>query len=365
MKLKIIKMTSKFGNFFIAKIDGKRLEKLSRVDVRQLFNEHDSTGLQRKIFRAKVINIAEFIDTSYSIFPGSLILMVNRKVKFNILEDEIEINENEEKLFTILDGQHRIAAFAESKNSFDVVVSIFHDLPQFKMVELFKVVNTTQSPINPNLADELEVELPIMTPEKFSILVIKRLNYDVNSPFHNKIKMYGEMNEDYQNPKTLSLHQFHIELVDKLYRSVKYYHTLKDILFTSDSFESSIEKIENIILPNEKKYIFWKYYKIESIERTCNIINTYFSVISDLLPIDWNSDDSLIFKTVGFRALMRILEDTYEYAIKIRSFKYDDIYKLLEPLKKIDGTLNSEVYKGSSYSLATYIYNDLYKLIKW
>lgn len=363
MRLSVVKVHNQLGNFYLTKIDGKLLEKLSKVDVRQLINEKDSTGLQRNLYRNKVINISEYIDTSYSVFPSSIVVMVNKGVKFNVQDNSIEFDSKEEKLFTIIDGQHRIAAFADSNKSFDVVVSIFDNLSKFQMVELFRVINTTQSALNPNLGDELEVDIPVFTPEKFSVKVIKKLNYDYDSPFFDKIKMYNEIRKDKVNKKSLSLHQFNVELIDKIYRSVKYYHSLKDYLLIDKNFDLSISKIETLMQQNGDKYIFWKYYKTKNIDRLALLLKTYFNVIKRLIPEDWENENGLMFKSVGFRAFMKLFTDVYKKGYEDKSFKTEYLYELMKPINKLDGKLNTRYYRGSSYSVANQVYDDLYRLI--
>ena len=61
---------------------------------------------------------------------------------------------------------------------------------------------------------------------------------------------------------------------------------------------------------------------------------------------------------------MRLLEDVYSKAIEIKSFKYEDIYLILKPLKDLDGTFNTKNYRGSSYSAATLVYNVLLDKIR-
>jgi DGQHR domain-containing protein len=362
LKFKTLKFKNNFGIYYLIKIDGKELEKISKADIRRIENKNDKSGMQRTLNTERRDKISEYISTDYATFPNSVILKLNNHITYNIGEDYIEIPAAGENTFTIIDGQHRIAAFKQSLRSFEIPAAVYVDINDRKMIEIFRTVNSTQKPVNPSLRMELESESMVPNPEKFAVNLAYRFAFDTDSPLKNRIIMYGdEKDEKVKGKQTLSFYALSTEILNLIYND-KHYHTIKDYLYNFE-FPEAISKYLNAKRLNEEKYVLWNYYSSDSLDRSYKLLNTYFLVISELFESDWKDEKSLLVKSVGIRALMRLFIVVYFIGRKKRNFTKSYIEEILSPLKAIDKTINGEKYSGSSFALATKIYNDMYKLI--
>jgi len=362
MKFKILEFSNQFGKYYILKIDGKELAKIASADIRIIENNNDTSGMQRQLDSKRCNLIAEYIDTDYATFPNSVILKLNENIKYDINGDYFNLYSEKSNVFTIIDGQHRIAAFGKSIKSFEIPASVYINISKDKMIEIFRTVNSTQKPVNPSLRLELESESSVENPEKFAVNLSKRFVYELSSPLNGRIQMYGdEKSETMQVNKTLSFYAFASELVKLIYNE-SHYHTIKNYLYNKN-FKKAIISYENTKKINNDKYILWKYYSHSSEERAYKILNTYFNVLSKVLSTNWNNKDSILLKSVGIRAIMKLFVDVYKIAQKKGSFKDDVILGILNPLKSFDSILNNENYFGSSFGLANKIHKDMVKLI--
>lgn len=328
MKLNVIKINNVYADFYIAKISGKKLLSLSKTDIRELKEGFDSIGIQRKLVRRKVIQVGRYLDSDLAIFPNSIILNLNSKYLLNVSETQLIIDDSS-KVFKIIDGQHRVKAFGETKVDFDILVSIFVDLPQHKMSDIFKTINSTQKPLEPSL--------------------YQRINFYNHS--------YGLSDKK----ATLSLAAFVNEMLSVMYRSDTHYHSLKSALLKNPhiAHEELVCEYEKKMKINEKRYVLWKYYKLKSEESMYKILNNYFSAIKKLLPKDFNDSSSILLKATGFRALIKLFIDTYNYGYSRKKLTRDFFIKYLSPIADLDGTINSKKHPGSSFALSEMLYQDL------
>jgi len=367
MIIDIIKVKNEYAPYFIGRLSGKKLLSLAKADLRKVINGKDSTGIQRKINRAKVIQISKYIDSPYAVFPNSIILNLNSKFIINIGTNNIEVSQSE-KVFQIIDGQHRVEAFNDSVRDFDVLVSIFIDLPKYKMAEIFKTINSNQKPLPASLREELESETPINTPEKIAVLIAKDFAFSTESPLYHRISIYGyEGFEDDESLDMLSLAAFVSQIVSLIYIHTTYYHVIKSELYTMElnnlTLEDSISNIERKMKIDEKKYVFWKYYRKNDSDSIKKILNNYFSAIKTVFENDFNTKSSILLKTTGYRALMKLFIYAYNIGYLNKDLTYDFFIRILTPLSILDGTINSDKYRGSSNALSDLIYKDFLRTI--
>ncbi|MBM7562766.1 DGQHR domain-containing protein [Fusibacter tunisiensis] len=363
MQFKILEFANKFGTYYMLKIDGKKLEQISNVDLRRIENNSDTSGMQRQLDNNRCNLIAEYIDTDYATFPNSVILKLNENISYEINNDYFYLNTDSKDVFTIIDGQHRIAAFKKSIRSFDIPASVYIDLSPDKMIEIFRTVNSTQKPVNASLRLELESESFVYNPEKFAVNLAKRFVYELDSPLKNRIQMYGDEKSGTMKIKqTLSFYAFTTEIIGLTYNEA-HYHTIKSYLYNNE-FSNAILSYEKTKKINDDKYIFWTYYSKKLEDRAYKLLLVYFSVLSDVLSIDWDDTNSILLKSVGIRAIMKLFLDVYKKAQEGGSFKYDDIKEILLPLKKLNGKINNTEYSGSSFGLALKLYTDMKSLTK-
>lgn len=153
--LKVLKVSQPIGFMYITKIAGNVLCELARADIRKLYKNEDYIGIQRELDPERVKNIKKYIATSDASFPNSIILNLASEHIIEEGEDYIVIEKND-KVFSIIDGQHRLSGFENNKVFFEVIVTIFIDLDDEKQAVLFKTINSEQKKVNPSFKYDLE-----------------------------------------------------------------------------------------------------------------------------------------------------------------------------------------------------------------
>lgn len=180
-------------------------------------------GTQRLPQPKRLDPIAEFINRTDAALPNAIILAANYRKEDGLIEEEpdsIDSDEGEEpppaggqdrrwdvvetgkdvfeltiptpsKLAAIIDGQHRLFAFARAmapRRDMSLLCSIFLDLPKPYQAQLFATINSTQKPVDKSLTFELfgyniaEEDNAFWSPDKLAVFLARRLGTDPTSP---------------------------------------------------------------------------------------------------------------------------------------------------------------------------------------
>ena len=128
----LIEVEQPIGKYYIAKVNAKDLLKISCSDERK-FNEEleEYLGTQRELNKSKINSLKEYIKTSDATFPNTIIgtlvgdnysvMRENDKIKKIIVN--IDTENEYERPFRIIDGQHRLYSFKdEDIEKFDLLV---------------------------------------------------------------------------------------------------------------------------------------------------------------------------------------------------------------------------------------------------
>lgn len=169
-------------------------------------------GTQRPIERDRLKAIGRFIATYDATFPNAIILAipgssmvpegpgagVDWEVRRSKGQVQLAIPVGA-RLAVVVDGQHRLYAFpgAELDNAtpFDVVCSVFFDLPRPMQAMIFATINTNQKPVRRGLAMNLygynidDESQEFWSPEKVAVFLTRRLNFDEASPLQRLIRV--------------------------------------------------------------------------------------------------------------------------------------------------------------------------------
>lgn len=219
-----IRIDQPMGAFFATTLTARVLLDIAFSDV--LRAERDSgtevylvAGTQRLQDPRRLNAIAAYINRSDASFPNSIILAANYRQDGRIEGDaETEGQELEEesrrwrveevegslrlivptaeKLAAIIDGQHRLFAFAlasADRLDTELLCSVFLDLPKPLQAQLFATINSTQKPVDKSLTYELfgynveDEEPEYWSPDKLAVFFTRRLAVDSESPLKNRI----------------------------------------------------------------------------------------------------------------------------------------------------------------------------------
>ena len=196
-------------------------------------------GTQRLIQDKRLNQIADYIDRVDAAFPNSIILAANYNKELGLDQDETEDIQEEEahdvgalrqdrswsvieradgcyqlvipsadKLAAIIDGQHRLFAFAKAdprkRLDMQLLCAVFLDLPKPFQAQLFATINSTQKPVDRSLTYELfgynvsdEAEL-YWTPDKLAVYLTRKLGTEEGSPLQGRIAVAPKRDEALQ-----------------------------------------------------------------------------------------------------------------------------------------------------------------------
>jgi len=271
--LKVIEVQQKIGKFYLAKMKPSLLQLIANKSLSRYQNVK---GIQRDPNPEKINDIQNYISTDpFAAFPNTIIISLrddldqeNPLYKFDDNDDLLIALDPE--VANIIDGQHRLAAFVGSDDSFELPVSIFLDLSLGEQAKLFAIINSTQTKVPLDLVYEDFFQSKIRTEEKASFYIVKKLNEDPDSAWYEKIKTLTER-------KGRDLAQGSM---------AKYIH--KNLL--SDG---------KILRP---------LYLAERDNDVYSILNNFFSAIKNTFPEEWENNidrKSILKKTTGFNAFMK------------------------------------------------------------
>lgn len=202
-------------------------------------------GTQRLPQPKRLEPIANYLNRVDAAFPNTIILAANYRKEDGALEDDPADETDEEadqklggqqndtdsekkpedrrwsvvedgngvcsitiptkdKLAAIIDGQHRLFAFAHARaerRSMQLICSIFLDLPKPYQAQLFATINSTQKPVDKsltyelfgyNVIDEPEDE---WSPDKLAVYLTRRLNTEADSPLEGRVVIAPKRDE--------------------------------------------------------------------------------------------------------------------------------------------------------------------------
>ncbi|MEP7319004.1 MAG: DGQHR domain-containing protein [Panacibacter sp.] len=182
-------------------------------------------GYQRLLNKGRAKKLADYIvagqETKDAFLPTSIFLATNKNIAFNPNYNTIEIDIDEIGPFNVVDGQHRVEGLkmAADKDSrvleFEVPVNIAINLSEIEQMCHFLIVNTTQKSVEEGVAQRIRARLTKSmgvddTPnlpkwifnsvqkgeDEKALQYVDFLNGDKDSPWHNKIRMANDDNND-------------------------------------------------------------------------------------------------------------------------------------------------------------------------
>lgn len=219
-KYNILEVKQPLGTFYVFKITA--FELLQLVDTEPYFlsleNENfRNEGIQRKFDEGRGREIANFLRSTESALPNSIIIAGNSKNnpehdEWKIVHEiknnckEIYLNIPELKINgTVIDGQHRLFSFKhlniEEQKNYELLCTLYLDLPNPYQAYIFATINMNQRKVDKSLAYELygydlNDELSNKwSPEKLAVYLTRKLNTDIKSIFRGHILLAANSDE--------------------------------------------------------------------------------------------------------------------------------------------------------------------------
>lgn len=360
-KYKVIEVNQPLGTFYVFKISA--FELLQLVDSEPYFlsleNEHfRNEGIQRRFDEGRGREIANFLRSTESALPNSIIIAGN--TKYNNEHDEWKIvqenKNNSEEIYlnipelkingTVIDGQHRLFSFkhlnVEEQKNYELLCTLYLDLPNPYQAYIFATINMNQRKVDKSLAYELygydlnDEESNKWSPEKLAVYLTRKLNTDINSIFRGHILLAA--NSD--------------KILEKLANG-------KSIGWTV-STGAIVEGILSLITSNQKRDRDELHLKPEKERNRLNLISIrssaplrkYYIENNDLLiytilinffEASYNTlfkENTILFKTVGIQVQFIVLKEILKDLDKNKdiSVKYftENITSFFDNVKNIN-----------------------------
>ena len=161
IKVKAIKFEQSDTKMYLTALKIGEIEELLNkrqlvVDVYDPANPEGKEGYQRGIDEKRVNDISGFLSKKFdilpSLLPGSLILNCRRPetIKYNDADSTITINDD--TVFNVVDGQHRLKGLERSKiQKYEIPITIIEGLNIAQEAGLFLTINTKQKKVRPDL----------------------------------------------------------------------------------------------------------------------------------------------------------------------------------------------------------------------
>lgn len=318
MRFNFITMDQPAGRFYISKIKADILISISQSDTRSPYN---STGIQRKLSMERVKDIAKYCESKTAMFPTPIILSAdsnyftfysdqNVKMEYTNIESgflEIDVNKiiQDGEFLSIVDGQHRLAGIDKSgmAKGFELLAMFVFDTQAYQDAEIFSIINRNQKQVSKSLVYDLYGLTDEMTVEKFSHEVVKALNVVECSVLRGRIKMLGYKADSF-NEKDKKIKQYvsQAAIVDELMPMIS-----RDIA-EDNKFVKMGQAVQNP--SGDDKLILRQFFYEDNLYLIQVILIGFYNAWIETLK-KYFSEETIIFKTVGFIASLEIFRYLY------------------------------------------------------
>lgn len=270
-------------DFFVFSLSSSVLLEIAKFTSRS----DADIGVQRDHKEERDRQIGKFICSENPFFPNTII--INIPIPFNdeyfnknnnLLEIEIP-----KKSAYIIDGQHRLKAFSSrysEETELEMVVAAYFDLELPTIAEIFTRINYFQKPVSKSLVYDL---LDLNKDHEFQKYkegheIISRLNSKIGSPFYDMIKLLG---------------------------------VGKGLISQAAAVEAFTTRYKILEILDKEYHVNDK----------ANIIERYFQAVEKAFPGKWANKDSIISRSVGFNALVKVLN--YILSQKDKFYSHNEI----------------------------------------
>ena len=354
LSIPAIKISQPIGDFFIGSIPYDLLVKIAYFDVRRMLGEREVEeylGIQRPLSRSRVAELGSYVQTVDACFPTAVILAVEERCanfdnatgKLTLRNDLSPGGDQKPILFRqiarVLDGQHRIAGLEQySGPSFDVNVSIFVDIELEDQAYIFSIVNLEQTKVNRSLAYDLVELAKNRSPQKTCHNIAVALDRHKDSPLYGRIKRLGSA-----TPGRVGQVLTQATVVESFLPLISSQVNLdRDILKRGRTLgRPTAADIQRSPL----RALFVENRDLEMLD----IFWNYFSAVKAKWPVAWSNTGagSVLPKTNGFRALMRVFKPLYRQ-LGTTVPTVDGFARYVDKVTLVDDDFNIDAYKPGS-----------------
>lgn len=341
--LRVLKVSQPIGEFYIGSIESRDLIEISTVEIREFLqgNPDDLAGIQRKLSKSRLKELAEYVNYDFATFPTAVVLAIDERCVrieeidgceglFEMIVEGYEgLDESDTiplgKSALVIDGQHRLAGLEHlnGEKSFDVNVSIFVGVDIADKAEIFSKVNMSQTKVNKSLVYDLFSYASNPSPYKSAHEVAIALNKDEEGPFYRKIKRLGTATPGFGKVETLT----QATVVEGMLR----YFPKNPDLEKNKGFLGMFQEEE--LGEDWRVKIFSPFYRKGDSVPVFQIMTSYFRTVQNKWPTAWNDVEEgfILNRTNGYNALMRFLPHAYNAVVTenprvVKQSEFDEVF---------------------------------------
>lgn len=369
--LDVRQVSQPVGDFYSCTMRAKQLLDICEFDFRRIEENNGVKmflGIQRELDRKRVREISDYITTEDACFPTSIVISVDercasfvevegvRKLRLrpsagdNGFDDAIPFT----GIATIIDGQHRLAAFRDANVDWDLSVNIFVGVDEGTRAMIFSKVNLAQTKVNRSLVYDLFALDKGRSPEKTAHEITVNLNELDDSPFYQRIKRLGSATDGVFG-ETLS----QATVVKGILPYIS-----KDPMMDRDIGRRTGAFPVRGADDFEKRIFYPFFQKDRDVEILATLIN-YFNAAKNRWPQAWDytGRGAVLSKTNGFNGLVRFLRDAYLHiSANPRIISEAEFAAIFEKSDLVDADFNTDRFvPGTSGSTA--LYHKLYETL--
>ena len=110
----VMEVSQPLGSFYVGKMSAADLQAIAAADTRRKVDREVETytGIQRELSTKRQKEIRAYISTYDAAFPNTFIIAVKSEDIAELINGVLRIRRNE-KVASIIDGQHRLSGFTE------------------------------------------------------------------------------------------------------------------------------------------------------------------------------------------------------------------------------------------------------------
>ncbi|HDR7391541.1 DGQHR domain-containing protein [Bacillus toyonensis] len=364
--IETIELNQPIGNLYIGKIDAYTLYNMAKADIRRLNIHNEYLGIQRELNKERVKEIKRYLKTIDASFPNTIILNLDSQYIIDIKQTSLTVA-LDNSAFTIIDGQHRLAGFEDNYvGNFELIITLFIDLDIEQQALLFTTINSEQRRVDPSYKYDLEVYSSVKTPRKVVREIAIAFNLDKESPWYEKIKITGKK-DILSRQGLITLKAFVEPILEFIYPNKTEAFEIRDTLLKFNSDIGTDIQLKDVFpesLYDSNVHIFWEFYRRDKEEVIYKILLNYFRAFKDTLNLDWGNDNSILNKTTGYNAMMKLFYDAYKIGLEEKKLSYTFFKEFLAPLKRLNGQITSRGYGASGEQSTRYLYDEFRHILK-
>jgi DGQHR domain-containing protein len=264
-----------------------------RIDDKEL-------GYQRSFSSNRIREIKNYLLKEKGIIPNSILVNIDYgKYRYDESKNSLALK-NEKSIGFIIDGQHRIKGSYEAQQDLILSVVATVDLETKTQAQLFVKINSTQKGVPSSLYLDLldlidgvieDFDDENVPAERRALEIAKRLNEDEESPLYDLIRLTGDPG------RGIALSEF-------------------------------VKHAKQYVDPKDGKLLDYGF------EQQYRIFKIYFKAIKGVFLEQWNDQQTLILKTVGFGGLMKAFYDIFTLVTQHhQQFSTEDTIRTFELIK--------------------------------